>query len=259
MAFIFFIATQSANVDADGQITDNIQSVSRESKMENLLAAEDWFELGKLLKNPKDQTEFDADLMWLQRKTFEGKSAFLSLSYGAGLWYVASAISDENQKRQVQSTSLLIHLYAIAASNIDGAQCVDRTAPQNRIEQIMRYTPEIWTFAASLSDEERTQKVNYVVEVDKTTAEKPLETGDANFLCKGGMSQITFGLANGTTREVAPEPSQFGRQIKVDDGGKFKPELVSKEEWGKIAATRRVELRTVINTILNVSKKRAPK
>lgn len=121
----------------------------------------------------------------------------------------------------------------------------------------MRLTPGIWTFVSSLSDAERAQIVDLVVEVERKTAAKRFETGDANFLCKGGMSQISFGLANGTTREVAPEPGQFGRQIKVDDGGKYQPELVGKEEWGKIAATRRAGLRNALEAMLGSPKKPA--
>jgi hypothetical protein len=231
-------------------------SEPREARLERLVSAEDWLELGKMLKSPKDQPEFDADLMWLRQKTLDGKSAFLSLAYGSGLWNMASAITDQSQKRAIQSTALLMHLYAISATNIDGAQCADKTAPSNRMEEIMRYTPGIWDFAASLSNEERSQIVDYVVEVEQTTAPKRLASGDARFLCMGGMSQMSFGLANGTTREVPPEAGQFGRQMKVDDGGKYVPEVIAGEEWSKIAAERRVGLRDAVDALLRASKNR---
>lgn len=230
-------------------------SEPREARLEKLVSAEDWLELGTMLKSPKDQREFDADLMWLRQKTLDGKSAFLSLAYGSGLWYMASAITDQSQKRAIQSTSLLMHLYAISATNIDGTQCVDKTAPSNRIEQMMRHTPGIWDFAASLSDEERNQIIDYVVEVEQTTAPKRLASGDARFLCMGGLSQISFGLANGTTREVPPEAGQFGRQMKVDDGGKYVPEVLPREEWSKTAAERRLGLRNAITALLQIPKK----
>jgi hypothetical protein len=257
LAVALLISAPIAVIAGQTGSTEVLLSEPREARLEKLLSAEDWLELGQMLKSPKDQPEFDADLMWLRQKTLDGKSAFLSLTYGSGLWYMASSIKDERQKRAIQSTSLLMHLYAISATNIDGTQCVDKTAPSNRIDQIMRYTPEIWDFAASLSDEERTQILDYVVEIEQTTAPKRLASGDAKFLCMGGMSQISFGLANGTTREVPPEPGQFGRQIKVDDGGKYVPEVIAKEEWGKVATERRAGLRNAIETLLLASKKQA--
>lgn len=248
------ISAQSAHISNDIKNRDSAQIDSRESKLEKAVASEEWLELGTLLKNPADRQEFDNDLMWLQRKTFAGSSAFLSLSYGAGLWHMASAISDEPQKRQVQGTALAMHLYAIALVNIDGPQCVDKTAPLHRMDQLMSYTPGIWDFAASMSDAERAQVMQIVLVLEQKTAAKRLESGDANFLCRDGMSQIAFGLANGTTKEVESQPGQFGRQINVDDGGKYKPEVVSKEEWGKVAATRRAGLKDAINAILDVRK-----
>ncbi|HEY0026375.1 MAG TPA: hypothetical protein VGC35_00740 [Allosphingosinicella sp.] len=209
--------------------------------LDALLAARDYMTLGKRIGEVSRQPDLVSDLAWLRDRTLEGNSAFVAMLYSRLLWTAAGGLPEEPQ-RDWRQTAATMTLYAQAAIMVDGQRCGDRSAPANRSQQLLGWNREIWPFIGSLGAEERQRLVDLAVLLEARTAARRDAAGDVDFLCRGGMEEIQYNLVHGTSREEAPRPGVFGRQIVLEGDGKYKPSERPQAEWSGGAAKVRPTL-----------------
>lgn len=209
--------------------------------LDALLAARDYVALGARIAQVSKQPDLVSDLDWLKNRTLEGNSAFVTMLYSRLLWVAAGGLPDE-PKRQWRQTAAMMTLYAYSAIAVDGSRCGDRSAPANRVQQLMAWNPEVWPFIASLTEEERQTLVTIAVAIEARTAPRRDEIGDVDFLCRSGMEETQYNLTHGTAREVPPAPGMIGRQVVLSGDGKYKPSERPEAERAAAAAEKRAAL-----------------
>ncbi|MEO1044747.1 MAG: hypothetical protein AAFX04_04835 [Pseudomonadota bacterium] len=227
------------------------QDDERYATLKRHLDAAEYRKITEILYSNRDAAVAEQDALWLREQSLKGQSAFINLTYSDYLW---QALSDHGDAaRPILATSAAMLLYTLIVFDIDGARCVDRTAPSDRSLKIMSSRGDRMQFIQSLTEEEKESVTNIVLMLDELTAEKRAEDFDAEFLCTGGMQQMMQGLLSGTVREREPREGEIGRQFEVDDGGSYVPELIEREKWDKIAAEKRAKLPETVKSFLEGS------
>lgn len=247
----FFIA--ALLLASDQQVVDNkpkSEAISHLETLESLLADKKYLELRKIIFNPKTPDEFSESLDWLQGNWFEGNSALIPVIYAIMLWKITENSPNNAEKQNLRSTAVASMLYFYGVIGIDGARCGDYTALVNRRDQFPTIIPDLFKYIMTMSPAEKNIVVEVAVGVEARTAARRDEIGDVEFLCAGGLEQIRYGLKNGTTKEVPAKPGQIGRQILVDDGGKYKPTTLEPKIWKPVAAKARTEMKARLESLL---------
>jgi hypothetical protein len=150
-------------------------------------------------------------------------------------------------------------LYAYAAIGIDGARCGDRSAPSNRLDQLMGWEGRIWPFLTEMTPEQRQMAVDLAVRTEERTRARRDSKGDVEFLCRGGMEEMSYNMTHGTMREVEAKPGQIGRQIVVDGDGKYRPSVREQKAWQPEAEAARSSLRArLVQLVAAASQSRRP-
>jgi hypothetical protein len=230
---------------SDPQIVDKMpktEATSHLATLESLLAEKKYLNLRETILNPKSKDELSESLIWLRDHWLEGNSAFVPMMYGLTLWLSTEKVPDGVYKRSTRATAVASMLYFYGVIGIDGARCADPTAPINRLNQFPQIIPDLMSYIATMSPEQQKDVVEVAVGVEAKTAKKRDEVGDLDFMCVGGLRQISYGLSKGgATTELPAKPGQFGRQIGVDGSG-YKPESLPAKIWQPVAKKAREEM-----------------
>src|SRR3954470_17430970 len=135
---------------------DSVVSADHQpAALDRLLAAHDYNSLGARIAGVRRQADLVSDLDWLKARMLEGNSAFVTMLYSRLLWVATEGLPDA-PKSELRQTALMAAFYALAAIQIDGTRCGDRSAPGHRADQLMmEWNPQIWRFAATLTPEQR--------------------------------------------------------------------------------------------------------
>ncbi len=221
---------------------DAVSAEHRQERLDALLAARDYRALGQTVAAVRQQADLRSDLDWLQARMIEGNSAFIPMLYSRLLW-VASEGLPEAQRHQLRQTSAMAMLYALAAIEVDGTRCGDRTAPAHRAEQLMTWNPPALTFIGTLSQEERERLIEVALLTEARTAARRDANGDVDFLCRSGMEETQYNLTHGTAREVPSQPGQPGRTVELSGDGRYTPSEVPLAQRQATAAQKRQALR----------------
>ena len=194
--------------------------------------------------------EFSESLSWLRDHWLEGNSAYVPITYALALWEYAKNEPDYYIKHNLKITAVTSMLYFYGVIEIDGARCADHTALAHRREQFPTIIPNLLDYISEMSSAEKNLSVKVAIGVEVKTAARRDEIGDVEFLCTGGLEQISYGLKNGTTKEVPAKPGQFGRQIVVDDGGKYKPRTLEPKIWQPVASQARIDMKVKLESLI---------
>jgi hypothetical protein len=122
----------------------------RAARLSALLAAEDYMTLGRMIREPITEADVRIDLDWLKDRLLEGNSAWIAMLYAKLLWSVSDR-SPPEAAGGLRQTAVMASLYAYAAIGIDGARCGDRSAPSNRLDQLMGWEGRIWPFLTEMT------------------------------------------------------------------------------------------------------------
>jgi hypothetical protein len=218
--------------------------------LDRLLAGHDYNVLGARIAEVRRQADLSSDLDWLKARMLEGNSAFVTMLYSRLLWVAADGLPDE-PKSELRQTALMAAFYALAAIQVDGARCGDRSAPGHRSDQLMmEWNPEIWRFGAALTPAQRETILKVAVGIEARTAARRDAVGDVDFLCRAGMEEMSYNLQHGTQKEAPPAPGQIGRTIVLTGDGKYVPSQRPAAEWRKDAAAARAALPTQLGQLM---------
>lgn len=226
--------------DAAAPLSSNLAA-----ELDRLLQAKDYKPLGEKIAGISTMDEAKPALDWLQAKMMEGNSAFITMLYSRLLWNYAGQLPDESAKG-IQQTSAMAMLYALAAISIDGQRCGDNSAPTHRAEQLVTIEPAISLFLRTLSAEEAQQLVDLVVLLEARTSSRRTAAGDVDFLCTGGMEEMTYNLEHGTSREVRSAPGVYGRTVALKGDGNYRPSEKPEADWRAAADKERAALPTTL-------------
>ena len=215
---------------------------SRAARLSALLVAQDHMALGRMIREPVTEAEVETDLDWLKERWLEGNSAWIAMLYAKLLWSLSDR-SPPEAADPLRQTAVMAMLYASAAIGIDGARCGDRSAPVGRQDQLMGWQREIWPFLAKMTPEHRQRAVDLAVRIEERTRARRDSAGDVEFLCRGGMEEMTYNLEHGTMRVADPKPGQIGRRIVVGGDGKYRPSVREEKMWRPEAEAARSDLR----------------
>lgn len=221
------------------------QGGERAARLSALLAAQDLMTLGRMIREPVTEADVRTDLDWLKDRLMEGNSAWIAMLYAKLLWSVADR-SPPEAAGELRQTAVMAALYAYAAIGIDGARCGDRSAPSNRLNQLIGWEIGIWAFLTEMTPEHRQRAINLAVLIEERTRARRDSKGDVEFLCRAGMEEMSYNMAHGTMREIEAKPGQFGRQIVVDGDGKYRPSVREDKVWRPEAQAARSSLRARI-------------
>ena len=247
LRFMFFaLAAVASFQPASAQQAPTPQAPSPQiARLDGLLAAKDYKQLGEIIGNVSTQDELWTDLGWLKDRMMGGESAFVTMLYARLLWN-ASLHLPAAEQHNLKQTAAMATLYAYSAIQIDGTRCGDRTAPAHRMQQLMGWNPDVWRFLAGLTEAERATVLMLVPLLESRTAAKRDAQGDVEFLCRAGMEETSYNLTHGSAREVPALPGQIGRQIQLSGDGKYKPSERPEAERVPDVLKRRAELPKVL-------------
>jgi len=223
----------------------------RYATLDSLLAEREYSKMLALLQNASSRKIFDADLMWLQRQSLDGYTAYSNLIYGQNLW-VAIGQSTDPRIDQAKQTAAAQIVYTLWVLDIDGARCSDRSAPSDRSLKIMTAAYPILEWARNADPKSKALIANFIAMLDDRTKEKRVTDFDSAFLCTGGLAHMSYGLQHGSTTEREPKEGEFGRQVVIDDDGAYVPSLIELNEWRKIAEEKRSNRKSWINRLLAI-------
>jgi hypothetical protein len=159
------------------------------AELDALLEARDWGRLSSaLLSPPSDAVKRYLD--WLQVKLAGGAGFLVAYSYMRYLWIAGNASKVDDPGRDLRVTAGMIALYAYELIVIDGAKCEDKSAPDNRMSQLLSLNPATLSFLKSRPAELKEKVVALALALEKRTA---MLRRDDDLLCRNGLDEIRRG------------------------------------------------------------------
>jgi hypothetical protein len=221
-------------------------------QLSGLAAAKDYSGLGRMIGNPASTADVLTDLDWLKARLLKGDSAFIAMLYAKLLWSVAQRSPKEAPKEeadQLRQTAAMTLFYAVAAIAVDGTRCGDPSAPAHRRDQLMSLEPGIWSFFAALPPPHRQRILDLAVLLEQRTAARRDVQGDVEFLCRGGMEEMSYNLQHGTVREVPTPPGAIGRTMETTGDGNYRPSVQKEEAWRPRAREARARVAAILSAL----------
>jgi hypothetical protein len=105
--------------------------------LDAMLAAQDWNGLEKALSQQGDPATVNKNLDWLDAKIHAGDGFLLSFIYMKEMWAIGSAVNESDPKKDLRMTAGMMALYNYELIAIDGAECEDKSAAGNRLDQLL--------------------------------------------------------------------------------------------------------------------------
>jgi hypothetical protein len=115
-------------------------------------------------------------------------------------------------------------LYALALAAVDGAACVDRSAVEARVNQILAAAGARVSYLRALTAEARADAKSRVTTLEQTTFLRRPEDTD---VCRAGQGEISRQLrAPGTEIVEYPlQPGQASRTLDIRPGPSYRPQM----------------------------------
>jgi hypothetical protein len=221
----FFIVLASS-APFDPAVSQNVFAAAAppsKNDLDALLEAKDWTRLGPALLPPRDPVSLGRILDWLHAKLDNGAGFMVAFSYMRNLWVAGSALNVEDTEKDMRVTAGMIGLYTYELTVIDGAKCEDRSAPDNRVHQLLTLNPATFSFLKSRPTALKTKIVLVALAFEKRTA---LLRSDDDLICRDGLDQMRAGLQRGTQTEVPNTSGHVGRTVAVTPPPHWVPKLV---------------------------------
>jgi hypothetical protein len=216
------------------------------AELDALLEARDWGRLSSaLLSPPSDAVKRYLD--WLQVKLAGGAGFLVAYSYMRYLWIAGNASKVDDPGRDLRVTAGMIALYAYELIVIDGAKCEDKSAPDNRMSQLLSLNPATLSFLKSRPAELKEKVVALALALEKRTA---MLRRDDDLLCRNGLDEMKAGLERGTQREVPNTSGYYGRRVLVAPPPDWVPKFVPPQTYVPIQNTARAEMREALRELI---------
>jgi hypothetical protein len=207
--------------------------------------------LAELVFNPQNDDEALANLDWLGAKFIGGDSAFFAFAYSRTLIDAARSLPTA-QADSLNGTAFAAMIYAVAASYVDGLQCADITARNNRAGQFASHLQEL---GFSKLDKPTRLKASYIAAaVEQRSWIARRVTDDTAFQCLNGMDAMFAGLESGQAAERAPKQGEIGKQVEVSIPTGFVFKRRGDAEWWADAEKIRSKLPELIAQLATVDR-----
>jgi hypothetical protein len=110
---------------------------------------------------------------------------------------------------------------------IDGVRCVDRSAPEQRLNQLIAQYRDAWKYLVARPATDREKTIATALRMERGIA--PMR-GDDEVLCGGGIQQMADAVEKnpGATREVPTAPGHFGRTIEIQPNPKANSQFLDR-------------------------------
>lgn len=225
----------------------------KSAQLDTLATRQDYTALTAQITGINSAEEFHAVLDWLGQEWQGGSSVLIAFHY-AGLLQQTARQLPGDEGEQLRGSALSVLLYAAAVSMVDGKQCGDASAPENRFQQAVEFIRA--GQLNTLSPELREQAARIAVTMEQRTWAKRSAAGDAKILCTGGMQEISHNLAAGApVREVEAKEGQIGRQMVIENDGKYVPTVIPAEQWLPKAEVARADVPSIVRTLAGLTAK----
>ena len=227
------------------------------AKLDAALVAQDYKQLSdQYLDRTQSPQDSIAALDWAKKRWTAGSSAAVPFVYSRLLWSMVDGSSDP-RANGLKQTAVAALLYVIGTTGIDGARCGDPSAPADRRLRIVSMGRDLIAYGAKLPPNEREQAVFVATAIEQRTAAVRDRQGDAQFLCRYGMEEITHNLRHGPAKERSAKPGELGRQIELTGDGKYvpsiRPEAIWRPEAEKARSTLLADLTALLSAPTDIS------
>lgn len=198
---------------------------SPEARFDALAAAERWEELpgafSAYLNGPGDSAQkLERVRRWLTAKVEAGEGT-------AGL---ASVLAKLHRDAGRPREAVFYLTYARALVLIDGRSCTDRTAPSDKLRNLVTYYNDLDGTFRALPGAERTATVDRAVALEAATW--PMRRRSPNrWLCSGGMDEVRRSIARGVTGREMVVPGLLGTQSIIPRDPNYVPSFRGAEDW----------------------------
>jgi hypothetical protein len=180
-------------------------------QLNGLLVAKDYAKLTDALNRtpPLDR------MAWLQSRLHAGESAFVGYALLRDLWSVAQL----KRFKDADTAMGVVALYVYQLILIDGAMCADASAPGHRHVQFLTTYRPIFQSLKALPAEEKSKIIRLSLEAERRTRlSRSFRKGD-DFLCRGGMDEMTAALERFPRGVTAGELAEkYGKKSKSGVG-----------------------------------------
>jgi hypothetical protein len=234
-------AVPSGGAMAQAQAATTASPLPPDVELDSLLSARNWSQLGSVLLRPYPATEFARKLSWLKTRTDNGGGFFLPLLYARDLWIVGDSAKIADLAKDPRVTAGLMSLYAFELIIIDGAKCEDRTAPDNRVSQLLTQRAAALNFLKQQPADLKAKIIDIAIALERKTA--PLRKDD-DLVCRNGLAEMKAGLERGTQQEVPNTGGYVGKRIAVTPPPDWSPNFVSPDVYSPMQDKARANMRS---------------
>jgi hypothetical protein len=193
--------------------------------LDRLYGSRDWRGVSERLRLANSEADARAALQWAAAKVLEGAPHAVALAYADLLWRIGQGRNDEQLKHE----GAVVTLYAIALAAVDGVACLDRSATEARVNQMLAATGPRITYLRAMPVDQRKDARARVTSLEQTTFLRRPEDQD---ICRAGQGEITRQLqAPGT--EVIEQPLRAGqasRTVDIRPGPTYRPQMYTLQE-----------------------------
>jgi hypothetical protein len=211
-----------------------------DAELDALLSARNWNGLGAALSRSDPTSEFARKLNWLQTRMENGGGFFLALHFARNFWDTGSTLKIDDPAKDPRITAGLYALYTFELIVIDGARCEDRSAPDNRIGQLLTGQSANLAFLKQQKPDLKAKIVDAAIALERKTA--PLRKGD-DLVCRNGMEEMKASLEKGTKQEVPDTTGHYGKTIAVTPPPDWTPKFVGPEVYLPMQERARADMR----------------
>lgn len=193
--------------------------------LDRLYGSRDWRGVSERLRLANSEADAHAALQWAAAKVLDGAPHVVALAYADLLWRIGQGRGDESLKHE----AAIVTLYSVALAAVDGAACLDRTAIEARVNQILSATGPRITLLRALPPEQRQDARARVTSLEQTTF---LRRPEDQEICRAGQGEITRQLrAPGTEVIEQPlRPGQAARTVDIRPGPSYRPQMHTLQE-----------------------------
>jgi hypothetical protein len=235
--FSAFVLCSTATAQTQSAIAPSLPS---DAELDTLLSARNWEGLGAALSRSGPTSEFARKLNWLKTRMDNGGGFFLALHFARNFWVTGNTLKIDDPAKDPRVTAGLYSLYAFELIVIDGARCEDRSAPDNRISQLLSGQAATLAFLKQQQPDLKVKTVDIAIALERKTA--PLRKED-DLVCRNGMEEMRASLEKGTEQEVPNRTGHFGKTIAVTPPPNWAPRFVSPEIYRPMQEKARASMR----------------
>jgi hypothetical protein len=188
--------------------------------LDRLYSARDWRGVSERMRLANSEAEARATLQWAAGKTMDGAPHVVALAYADLLWRIGQGRGDEALRHE----GAVVTLYSLALAAVDGAACVDRSAVEARVNQILAAAGARIAYLRGLPAEARADAKRRVTTLEQTTFLRRPEDSD---VCRAGSGEIARQLRTPGTEIVEHplQPGQATRTLDIRPGPSYRPQL----------------------------------